>query len=159
MRTRHPESPGRDLKTKTLSIEVERKYDYDGAVFGSLGELRQVFSNLIVNAMDALAANGNKLIISVRSSRRWDAGVQGVRVSILDNGPGIASDHLCQLFQAFYTTKGERGTGIGLWVSSTIIKKHGGNMRVHSSVRDGRTGTCFSVFLPIESVGELSRAV
>ena len=61
-------------KTKTLNIEVERRYDYDGAVFGSLGELRQVFSNLIVNAMDALATNGNRLIISVRRGRRWDTG-------------------------------------------------------------------------------------
>ncbi len=146
-------------KTKSLGIEVQRRYDYDGAVFGSLGELRQVFSNLIVNAMDALADNGNKLIISVRRGRRWDTGAEGVRVSILYAGPGIASDHLSQLFQAFYTTKGERGTGIGLWVSNTIIKKHGGNLRVHSSVRAGRSGTCFSVFLPLESVAELSQAV
>jgi signal transduction histidine kinase len=146
-----------ERKSKTLGIEVQRRYGYDGAVIGSLGELRQIFSNLIVNAMDALAATGNKLVISVRRGRRWDTGAEGVRVSIIDDGPGIAPEHLSHLFQAFYTTKGEQGTGIGLWVSKAIVQKHGGSLLVHSSVRPGRSGTCFSVFLPLEGIGETTR--
>jgi signal transduction histidine kinase len=143
-----------ERKTRTLGIEVQRKYTYEGDVSGSLGELRQVFSNLIVNAMDALAASGSKLVISVHRGRRWDTGQQGVRISIVDDGPGIAPEHRSQLFQAFYTTKGEQGTGIGLWVTKAIVQKHRGSLRVHSSVRPGRSGACFSVFLPLESAAE-----
>lgn len=73
-----------------------------------------------------------------------------MRVSIFDSGPGIATEHRSQIFQAFYTTKGEQGTGIGLWVSGAIIKKHRGTLRVHTSSRPGRSGTCFSVFLPFK---------
>ncbi len=139
-------------KTMTLGVEVKRKYRYEGTAMGSPGELRQVFSNLIVNAMDALATTGDTLVVGIRKARRLKTGEQGVRISIVDNGPGIAPEHCSQLFQAFYTTKGELGTGIGLWVSRTIIQKHGGTLRLHSSVRPGRSGTCFSVFLPLESL-------
>jgi signal transduction histidine kinase len=145
-------------KTKTLGVEVERKYSYEGVVTGSPGELRQVFSNLIVNAMDALATTGDRLVLRVRRARRWDTGEQGVRVSIIDNGPGIPPEQRQQLFQAFYTTKGEQGTGIGLWISRTIVKKHGGTLRIHSSVRPGRSGTCFSVFLPLGSIAQTADA-
>ena len=140
-----------ERKSKTLGIQIQRRYSYDDVVIGSPGELRQVFSNLIVNAMDALAASGNKLVVSVRQARRWDTGAEGVRISIGDDGPGIAPAHRSQLFQAFYTTKGELGTGIGLWVSKAIVHKHGGALRVRSSVRGGQSGTCFSVFLPFET--------
>jgi PAS domain S-box-containing protein len=139
-------------RTRTLGIEVERRYEYEGGVPGAIGELRQVFSNLVVNAMDALSVSGNKLAVRLRKARRWDTCEQGVRVSIFDNGPGISPEHRAQLFQAFYTTKGEQGTGIGLWVSKSIVKNHGGTLRVHTSVRPGRSGTCFSVFLPLNSM-------
>jgi PAS domain S-box-containing protein len=138
-------------KFATLEVRVERKYRCDGEVIGSPGELRQVFSNLIVNAMDALAISGTKLILGVRPTRHVCTGETGVRVSILDNGPGIDPAHRSQLFQAFHTTKGEKGTGIGLWVSKNIVNAHGGTIRVRSSVRPGRSFTCFSVFLPLVS--------
>jgi two-component system, chemotaxis family, CheB/CheR fusion protein len=138
-------------KTLTLGVEITKSYKDQGVVVGSPGELRQVFSNLIVNAMDALATSGDRLVLRVRRSRRWDTGQVGVRVSVLDNGPGIPPEHRKNLFQAFYTTKGDQGTGIGLWTSVSIVHKHGGTMRVRSSVRAGRNGTSFSVFLPLGS--------
>jgi len=141
-----------ERKAKTLAIKVERKYQFDGTLTGSPGELRQVFSNLIVNAMDALASNGSKLVVSVRPCRRWDTGEQGICISVADNGPGIPPQNRSQLFQAFYTTKGDQGTGIGLWVSRAMIKQHGGTLRLRTSVRPGRSGTCFSVFLPTGSL-------
>jgi signal transduction histidine kinase len=101
--------------------------------------------------MDALADQGNTLILSVRRGTLWRTGQQGVRVSILDNGSGISPEHLSRLFQAFYTTKGEQGTGIGLWVSKAIIKSHDGALQLRSSVRLGQSGTCFSVFLPFDA--------
>jgi PAS domain S-box-containing protein len=137
-------------KSVSLGITIDRRYDDVGKIVACPGELRQVFSNLIVNAMDAMAVSGNKLAVTVRRGRRWDTGQQGIRVNIIDNGPGIDPVHRSQLFQPFYTTKGEQGTGIGLWVSRNLVKKHGGTMRVHSSTRPGRSGTCFSVFLPLD---------
>ena len=132
----------------SIGVEVIRRYRFEGTVSGSQGELRQVFSNLIVNAMDALAGSGEKLILSVREGHRWDTGARGVRVEIIDDGPGIPRAHCSQLFQPFYTTKGELGTGIGLWVSRSIVQKHDGTLKMRSSVRPGRSGTCFSVFIP-----------
>jgi len=147
-----------ERKTRSLGIEVERRYSYDGAVFGSTGELRQVFSNLIVNAMDALATAGDKLILSVRRARRWDTGAEGLRVTVIDNGPGIPPEHRPQLFQAFYTSKGDHGTGIGLWISKALVNKHGGTLQVRSSVVPGRSGTCFSAFFPLENLVEMRGA-
>ena len=147
-----------ERKTRSLGIEVERRYSYDGAVFGSTGELRQVFSNLIVNAMDALATAGDKLILSVRRARRWDTGAEGLRVTVIDNGPGIPPEHRPQLFQAFYTSKGDHGTGIGLWISKALVNKHGGTLQVRSSVVPGRSGTCFSAFFPSENLVEMRGA-
>ena len=138
-------------RAATIAVAIERKYRGDGCVFGSQGELRQVFSNLVVNAMDALSKMGSKLILSVRDAKSPTTGEMGIRVSICDNGSGIAPEHRANLFQAFHTTKGEQGTGIGLWVSRNIIAQHGGTIRLRSSVRPGRTGTCFSVFLPVGS--------
>jgi signal transduction histidine kinase len=137
-----------DRKVRTLRVVVQRLYESEGSVVGSAGELRQVFSNLIVNPIDALSAAGEKLVIKVFESRCWDTGDRGVRVNIIDDGPGIPPEHLSQIFQAFYTTKGDQGTGIGLWVSRDIVKKHGGRIRVRSNVKPGKSGTCFSVFLP-----------
>jgi two-component system NtrC family sensor kinase len=125
-------------------------------VTGSPGELRQVVSNLIVNAIDALATMGSELAIRVRRCHRWDTGDSGVRVIISDDGPGIPSEHRSHLFQSFYTTKGEQGTGIGLWISRSIVNKHGGTLRMRTSVSPGRSGTCFSVFLPLAQATEVA---
>jgi PAS domain S-box-containing protein len=137
------------VRTRELGIKVVRKYGDKGMLIGFPVELQQVFSNLIVNAIDAMSSVGDKLILSVRRSRSPETGERGVRISVLDNGPGISPEHGGRLFEPFYTTKGEEGTGIGLWVSRSIVQKHGGTLRVHSSVRKGRSGTCFSVFLPL----------
>lgn len=141
-------------KTTSLNIKVERRYEFNGIVTGSPGELRQVFSNLVVNAMDALSTTGDKLVVNVRHGRNWNTGEQGVRITVGDNGSGIPREQRSQLFQAFYTTKGDQGTGIGLWVSRAIIKKHGGTLRLHSSTQPSHSGTCFSVFLPLGNVGQ-----
>jgi signal transduction histidine kinase len=66
----------------------------------------------------------------------------------MDNGPGIHHANRAHLFEPFYSTKGQKGTGLGLWVSQGIVKKHGGSIAMRSSVTLGRSGTIFSVFLP-----------
>ena len=80
----------------------------------------------------------------------WHNGQRGLRVIVADNGPGIPADIRGKIFEPFFTTKGEAGTGLGLWITSGIIENSGGTLRLRSVTRAGRTGTSFSVFLPIE---------
>jgi two-component system, NtrC family, sensor kinase len=128
-------------------VVVAKQYDTLGTVRGNSGELRQVFSNLVVNAIDALSMRGDRLLLRVKE-RKNGKGAYGVSVVIADNGPGIARDSLSHLFEPFFTTKGDKGTGIGLWVSRGIIAKHGGTIRVKSRTNRGKPGTVFSVFIP-----------
>lgn len=108
-----------------------------------------MFSNLIVNAVDALEKSGDKLCVHVFSSFNWvNPAQRGLRVTVSDNGSGIPAGKRKQNFEPFYTTKGSKGTGIGLWVSLGIVRKHGGAMRFRSVLKPGRSGTTYSVFLP-----------
>jgi signal transduction histidine kinase len=105
------------------------------------GEILQVISNLIVNAVDALP-DGGILYLRVRK-------VQGkVRFSIADNGPGVPAEYSHDIFQPFFTTKEEKGTGLGLAISKKIIERHNGVIRMRSSVRPGKSGTIFHICLP-----------
>jgi two-component system CheB/CheR fusion protein len=132
----------------SLGVTVEKRFHSTGKVPAVMGELRQVFANLLANALDALAVTGSKLVVHVRDSRDWrDFDRRGIRVTLCDDGPGMAPEARSHLFTPFYTTKGRRGTGIGLWVSRGIIAKHQGSIRVRSNTH-ARHGTCFEVFLP-----------
>jgi PAS domain S-box-containing protein len=133
-------------------IHVDKRIQTHATIRGFPGELRQVFSNLVGNSIDAMP-HGGRLLLSVREGRRAvDLGRKGVRTTIVDSGSGIPLGVRRNLFAPFYTTKGEKGTGLGLWVSRGIVEKHEGTIHVVSSVRAGRTGTAFSVFLPFEQV-------
>lgn len=105
------------------------------------GELLQVISNLIVNALDALPAEG---VLRLRLRKR-----QGeVQFVIADNGHGIPPDQSEAVFQPFFTTKAERGTGLGLALSKRIVERHHGSIRLRSSVRPGKSGSVFKISLP-----------
>ncbi len=139
-------------------VKVEQRLDTARSVRGYPGELRQVFSNLVGNAIDAMA-HGGKLLVHVReSSLASDPSCKGVRVTVLDTGAGIPIGVRRNLFAPFYTTKGEKGTGLGLWVSRGIIEKHEGTIHLSSCICEGKSGTAFSVFLPFEQkLGMLER--
>ncbi len=138
-------------KAENRNIAVARRFEYDGVVHGFPGELRQIFSNLVANALEAVSRNG-RLHVHVFRSHRWGQGEpEGVRVIIADTGPGIAVEHRQKLFEPFFTTKSEKGTGLGLWVARGIVQKHGGFIVVRSSTRPGRSGTTFSIFLPADA--------
>ena len=111
------------------------------------GEVRQVLSNLVSNAIDAMRTGG-RLVIRTGDARRWRDGEAGVRVTIADTGSGMSAEVMRHIFEAFYTTKGINGTGLGLWISREIVAKHGGELRVRSSSREGGAGTVFRLFLP-----------
>ena len=135
-----------------LNITVERRYDAEMDLFCFYGELRQVFANLVGNAIDATAAGG-RLLVRARRSRNWKNPDQvGVRFAVADTGTGMPPEVRKRVFEAFFTTKELTGTGLGLWVSHEIIIKHGGVVHLHSRpAGDGQTsGTVFQIFVPDE---------
>jgi signal transduction histidine kinase len=105
------------------------------------GGMLQVISNLLANALDAIPAHG-----SIRL--RFRAQQNEVHLLVADNGHGIPSDHIRSVFEPYFTTKGDHGTGIGLSVVERIVDDHRGRIRVRSSVRPGRCGTTFRVSIP-----------
>ena len=144
-------------KLQSRKVELEKRLEAPAFITASPGEVRQVLSNLVSNAMDAVPSGGT-IKVHVFSSRDWrHPWQQGVRVSVADSGHGIRREHLENIFDPFFTTKGEKGTGLGLWVSHGIVQKYGGTIHVHSSVRPGRSGTCFSVFFPHGTIVESPR--
>jgi PAS domain S-box-containing protein len=137
---------GRKLDVR--KIRVEKRYDETVKVTGLESEIRQVFSNLIANAIDAMPSGG-RFIVKASPSREWNnAGLPGVRITIGDTGAGIPYENRKNLFNAFYTTKKDVGTGLGLWLVHGIISKHKGMIHVRSKTAHGASGTAFSVFLP-----------
>jgi len=134
-----------------MQVEVIRQYRANASLLCFEGELRQVFTNLVGNALDAMFGREGRLLLRTTTRREWSTGQKGVRVTICDNGSGIAPEVLKRIFEPFYSTKGLRGTGLGLWVSREIIAKHHGIVKVRSTV--GR-GTIFSLFFPFDGLGE-----
>lgn len=133
----------------TLQVDLIREYRDDLPLFCFAGELRQLFANLVTNALDAMTPGGGRLIVRARSV--GENGHNGVRVSVADTGSGISTDARRHIFEPFFTTKEATGTGLGLWVSEQIIRKHNGSVKLRSRAEglDGaHTGTVFSVFFP-----------
>ena len=136
-------------KTAAKMIAITRQYRSNGAaISGSPGEIRQVFSTLLVNAVEAVPEGGTIVIRVRRSSHSKDRSIHGVRIAFADRGVGIPAHNVPLIFDAFFTTKGVHGTGLGLWVANGILNRIGGSIRMRSSARPGKSGTCFSVFLP-----------
>jgi PAS domain S-box-containing protein len=131
------------VRLTRAEIHVARRYRARAAVRGMVSELRQVFANLIGNAFDAMR-NGGSLRLRTQDRQHPRTGAPGVVISIADNGCGIDAATLSRIWEPFFTTKAQ-GTGLGLWVSRDIIKKHAGQIQVRS--RKG-VGTLFSIWLP-----------
>jgi PAS domain S-box-containing protein len=133
-------------RTMTFGVTVERDYRTLERLFCCGDEIRQVFANLVSNALDATRAGG-RIRARISKVRAWDeARTEGLRVSVGDTGHGIPLEVRGKIFDAFVTTKDATGTGLGLWVSAGIVQKHGGKIAMRSRVGQG---TVFSVFLPM----------
>lgn len=117
-------------------------------ILASPGELRQVIANLVGNALDAMRSGG-KLRLRVSVEHHSGDGAAKARLSIADTGHGIPKHILPTIFEPFITTKGETGTGLGLWVTDEIIKKNGWSMRVRSNTQQKHAGTVFSLLMPL----------
>ncbi len=125
-------------------VEIAAKYRDDIASAHYDPALRQVFANLVGNALEAMAVDGGR--IDVRARLVGDHAV----VIVADNGHGIDRENLANIFEPFFTTKGERGTGLGLWVTRGIVEEHGGTLQLRTSTGK-RHGTVFRITLPVSA--------
>jgi PAS domain S-box-containing protein len=142
-------------RVHTLRVDVTRRYGDNVDLYCLSGALRQVFANLITNALDALNGGGQLLIRAARS-HCWKDGRSGVRVVVADTGTGMAAGVRARIFEPFFTTKLATGTGLGLWVTHDIMDKHQGSIVVRSRCvvpEQNGSGTVFMLFFPDYGVG------
>lgn len=140
-----------DRRLRQQGIAIERRLRTIPQILAHDGEVRQVLANLVGNAIDALPLGG-RLIIRTSSAHNWHTGVPGVRITIADDGVGMDAETRQRIFEAFFSTKGITGTGLGLWISGEIVAKHQGRLNVRSRRRSDTIagGTVFALFLPHE---------
>jgi PAS domain S-box-containing protein len=140
-----------DRKIRAAGIHLEQDVNFDGHILALPGELRQVFANLVGNAIEAVGSRHGTITLRAYASRDWQRERSGLRVIVADDGPGIPAGVRASIFEPFFTTKGESGTGLGLWITSDILRKYDGTIRLRTSTQSGFSGTCFSVFLPFDT--------
>jgi two-component system NtrC family sensor kinase len=134
-------------------IQIIKEWDTSTVLQGFPAQLRQVFSNLLRNAVEA-STDGGEIKIKISRSTIWDAvPTPAIRITFADHGLGISSEIRGRIFEAFFTTKDLKGSGVGLWLSSTIVHEHGGKLQVRSCTQPSRSGTCMSVVLPCDFLG------
>jgi signal transduction histidine kinase len=115
-------------------------------LLGVPGELKQVISNLVSNAVDAVSPNG-KICLRLQGVENHNGG--RIQLVIEDDGPGVAPEDRTRIFEPFFTTKKDFGTGLGLWVTREIIERHGGTITVTSPDGNGSApGASFIIDLP-----------
>jgi PAS domain S-box-containing protein len=132
-------------KLFTNGITVDSNFNDLRKVSVSRGEMLQVFSNVIANAIAAMQQGGS-LIITIRNTVALNE--DGVQTIVRDNGIGISRENLEKIFEPFFTTKGDLGTGIGLWVTKQLVERRGGQITVTSSTEPGKSGTTVTIFIP-----------
>jgi PAS domain S-box-containing protein len=135
-------------KMTASGIQIQTNFSSSARIVLRQGEMRQVISNLVTNAMHAMPLGGT---LTVYVQDATESGKPGLLLSVEDTGEGIASTNLEKIFEPFFTTRGAVGTGIGLWVTKQFIEGHKGRIGVQSSVDAASHGTRVSVFLPIDN--------
>jgi PAS domain S-box-containing protein len=139
-------------RLEASGIQVEARQRASAPVRCFEGEIRQVISNLVGNAIDAMHPLGGRLLVRSRNGTNWKNGEAGVVLTVADTGSGISPSSMSRIYEPFYTTKEIGGTGLGLWVSAEIVNRHGGRLRVRSSQKEGCSGTTFTLYLPLNAV-------
>lgn len=150
-----PVDPGEALSNSLLLVEhqlarariaVQHQFQATRRVGINRQELQQVLINLLVNAAQAMPEGGRLSL----STEDWDGPTgAGVRIAVADTGPGLNPELLARLFQPFVTSKAE-GTGLGLWISRSIVQRYGGELRADSTAE----GACFSLLLLCEPAAQ-----
>ena len=132
-------------------VTVERRERCRDLVICFEGEIRQVLTNLIGNAVDAMTPEGGRLLLRSKTGCDWRTMRPGAVFTVADTGSGIDAEVGKRIFDPFFTTKGFNGTGLGLWVSHEIAQRHNGELRMRSR-RGEPSGTVFTLFLPMNAV-------
>lgn len=128
-------------------ITVKRRKRNVSVFYGYSSEVVQVISNLVSNAIDAIGSSG-KITISIQDARNWRTGQRCIAVSVADSGPGIPEPIRRKIWDPFFTTKSETGTGLGLWLVDETVRKNGGSIRMRTALDTLCHGTVFRVLLP-----------
>jgi PAS domain S-box-containing protein len=129
------------------AIQVQTRISSTKSILCLENEIRQVLSNLISNAIDAIRLDGT---LFLRAHDAVDStGRRGVTILIADTGQGMSAQTRSRIFEPFFTTKELNGTGLGLWISVDIVQRHGGTLKVRSTQHPNHHGTVFSLFLPL----------
>ena len=131
-----------------FNITVEKRERSSQHIVCLASEIRQVITNLLTNAIDSMSRQGGRLLIRTHEATYWGSDKRGVVITVADTGSGMSKEIQASIYKAFYTTKGISGTGLGLWISSEIVRRHRGHLRVRS--QEGR-GTIFQLFLPFQA--------
>lgn len=137
-----------DQKLRYIAAAVELRQRTERSVLCFQGEIRQVLNNLIANAVDALPEGQGRLFLRCRNGHDWKDNREGMVITVADNGNGMSPEVRRRIFEAFFSTKGILGTGIGLWLSAEIVERHHGKLTCRSSQAGFGHGTIFSLFLP-----------
>jgi PAS domain S-box-containing protein len=138
-------------RARNKGIEFSQEIQNNSAIFAVPGEIRQVVANLLSNSIDAVKGTG-KVRIRVSTGRNWHRDREsGIRITVADTGAGIPPAARQRIFEPFYTTKRDVGTGLGLWVCKSVVDHHKGTIYVRSSTTPGKSGTVVSVFFPFDS--------
>lgn len=135
-------------KLVEANVVVETNFASERRIAVMKGEMVQVISNHVTNAMYAMPSGG-RLCISVEEAAR--AGQEGLVLSIADSGNGISKENLPKVFEPFFTTRGAIGTGIGLWVAKQFVEGHSGKIDIESSTDEMKHGTTIRIWLPFEN--------
>ena len=134
-------------RLRNSGIAVESKKSTADLVLCFEGEIRQVLNNLVGNAIDAMPYGG-RLLVRSRTATDWRTGRKGLVLTVADTGTGIDAATRTRVFEAFFSTKGIGGTGLGLWISLEIVTRHQGRLLLRSSQNAKHHGTVASLFLP-----------
>lgn len=138
-----------DEKFQQAKLQVTKKITPGISITGFGDEIRQAVDNLLFNALDAMPAGG-RIAISLHNSRNWrDHNQAGVRLTIADTGSGMSEEQLSEAFLPFFTTKAEKGTGLGLWVVAGVVAKHDATIKIRSTQKHGKSGTVVSILWPL----------
>ena len=136
-------------RLKNSGIVVEPRKCTNDVVLCFEGEIRQVLNNLVGNAIDAMP-HGGRLLVRSRTGTDWRTGRRGLVLTVADTGTGMDAATRARVFEAFFTTKGISGTGLGLWISLEIVERHQGRLLLRSSQGARQRGTVASLFLPFD---------
>ena len=139
---------GFQVRLGAVGVHLEYIQEEEPVVLCLAGDLEQVFANLVANALDAMP-NGGRLVIRTRRCSDWrDRRRKGVRTTLIDSGHGMDLATRKRIYEPFFTTRPETGTGLGMWITAEIVNRLGGDLRVWSSKIPSASGTAFSLFLP-----------